>query len=262
MNEVDNFKLKVDVLLAIILGLLICALMLGTAHAATTNEIGKVVLINDAGQTRPAQSIATPAQVQSATEAASNTLSSATAISEPATNAQAIAQAAFDRTTLYSTNYVVTSTVYVQSIGGVPYDPSNQTIRVHSVAIVSTNVVIVGTMAQDPLVAPVLDWRQSLNGGAWSNITATVTEVDIPAGVTNAAAAYQFTLPKPANTSAFFRIVDNSTGASGSGLYWLVFGGIYVDGRKGATCTLTNIVGSVTNTWPVVGGIVVDPTPL
>jgi hypothetical protein len=258
----DRSTTIINILLACLLGALMCALLLGTANAATTNEIGKVVLINDAGQTRPAQSIATPAQVTALTEASSNTLASATAIADPAINALAIAQAAFDRTTLYSTNFHVTSTVYVQSIGGVPYDPSNQTIRVYSVALVSTNVVITGTLAQDPLVDPVLDWRQSFNGGAWSNITATVTEVDIPAGVTNAAAAYQFTLPKPHNTQAFFRIVDNSTGASGSGLYWLVFGGIYVDGRKGATTTLTNVVGSVTNTWPVVGGIVVDPVPL
>lgn len=229
---------------------------------ATTNELGKVVLINDAGETYPVNSIATPALVNSANAAASTTLEATEAVAGPATNAQAIAQAAYDRTTLYSTNYVVTSTVYVQSIGGVPYDPSNQTIRVHSVSIVSTNVVIIGTVKQVPLVTPVLDWRQKINLGAWSNITATVVQVDLPAGVTNAVRAYSFTVPKPSNVSAFFRVVDNSTGASGSGLYWLVFGGIYVDGRKGATTTLTNVVNNVTNTWPVVGGIVVDPIPM
>jgi hypothetical protein len=80
--------------------------------------------------------------------------------------------------------------------------------------------------------------------------------------VTNAAAAYLFTIPKPTNTSAFFRVVDNSTGASGSGLYWLVFGGIVVDGQMGLTGTITNIVNSVTNTYQIRGGIVVNPTPL
>jgi hypothetical protein len=229
---------------------------------ATTNELGKVVLVNDAGETRPAQSIATPAQVTSATVAASDAAAQAVSVSTLASNAQVTAQEAYNRTALYSTNYVVTSTVYVQSIGGVPYDPSNQTIRVYSVAVVSTNVVIIGTVKQNPLVTPVLDWRQKLNLGAWSNITATVAEVSIPPGVTNAVKAYSFTLPKPSNTSAFFRITDNSTGASGSGLYWLVFGGITVDGKAGMTGILTNVVNSVTNTYTIRGGIVVNPTPL
>jgi len=229
---------------------------------ASTNEVGKVVLINDAGDTRPAQSIATPGQVSTATDAAEATLTEAQALQATATAAQNTATLALGRTSLYSTNYVVSSTVYVQSIGGVPYDSSNQTIRIHSVNIVEPNVVIVGTVKQAPLVVPILDWRQSINGGAWSNITATVTQVDVPAGVTNAVRAYQFTLPKPSNTSAFFRIVDNSTGASGSGLYWLVFGGITVDGHRGMTGTITNVVGSVTNRYLIRGGIVVNPTPL
>jgi hypothetical protein len=240
----------------------IIALMHGYAKAGTTNEIGKVVLINDAGATRPAQSIATPAQVTSAEDAASAAAAQAVAVSSIASNAQVTAQAAYDRTCLYSTNFIVTSTVYVQSIGGVPYDPSNQTIVCRSVAVVGTNVQIVATVAQDPLVTPTLDWRQKLNTGVWTNIAATVAETSIPAGVTNAAKAYLFTLPKPSLTNAFFRVVDNSTGASGSGLYWLVFGSIFVDGQEGWTGSLTNVIGAVTNTYQIRGGIVVNPSPL
>ena len=230
--------------------------------AGSTNEVGKVVLVNDAGATRPSNSIATPAQVSSAEAAAEATAAQAVAVSSIASNAQVTAQAALDRTCLYSTNFVVTSTVYVQSIGGVPYDPSNQTIVCRSVAVVGTNVQIVATVAQDPLVKPTLDWRQKLNTGAWTNITATVAETSIPAGVTNAVKAYLFTLPKPSLTNAFFRVVDNSTGASGSGLYWLVFGSIFVDGREGWTGSITNVVGSVTNRYTIRGGIVVNPSPL
>lgn len=229
---------------------------------ATTNDLGNLVLINDSGDTQPAQSIATPGQVSSATATAESTLAEAQALQGLAAEALATANAALSRTDRYSTNYVVTSTVYVQSIGGVPYDPSNQTIRVWSFSAGSTNVIIVGTVRQVPLVPPSLDWRQQLNTGAWSNITAVVAQVDLPAGETNAVRAYSFTLPKPHDTQAFFRVVDNSTGASGSGLYWMVFGGITVDGRSGANCTITNIVGSVTNLYPVVGGIIVNPTPL
>lgn len=237
----------------------IVAMMHMTAKGATTNSVGNVVLIDDAGNTRPAQSIATPVQVQSATTTAETTLTEAQSLQSAASAAQATANAAFGRTALYSTNYTVTSTVYVQSIGGVPYDPSNQTIRVYSVQVVDTNVEIVATVKQIPLVVPVLDWRQSLNGGAWSNITATVVEVAIPEGVENAERAYKFTLPKPSNVSAFFRVIDNSTGASGSGLYWLVFGGIYVDGHKGWTGAITNNTGGI---FQVRGGAVVNPTPL
>lgn len=251
--------MKKERLLWFAIGAGIVALMHMTAKAATTNQMGKVVLINDAGETRPAQSIATPGQVTTATDAAIATLTEAQALQAAAVSAQSTANTALGRTALYSTNYTVTSTVYVQSIGGVPYDPSNQTIRVHSVQIVSTNVEIVATVKQIPLVAPVLDWRQSLNGGAWSNITATVAEVAIPVGVEDAERAYKFTLPMPSNVSAFFRVIDNSTGASGSGLYWLVFGGIYVDGQKGWSGAITNNVGAV---YQVRGGVVVNPNPL
>jgi len=231
--------------------------------AATTNKVGHVVLIDAAtGDTKPAQSIATPGQVQSATTAASNTLDTATALETTASTAAALAQAAYARTTLYSTNYVVTSTVYVQSIGGVPYDPSNQTMRVHSIAADAENIVITSTVSQEPLVTPTLDFRQSLNGDAWSNITATVQEVAVPEGATNAVKAYQFTLDRPTGASAFFRVVDNSTGASGSGLYWLVFGAIYVDGQKGWTGIFTTPDEGNTRTNRVVGGIIVEATPL
>jgi hypothetical protein len=217
------------------------------------------VLINDAGDTRPPQSIATPGQVSTATTAAEATLTEAQALQATASAAQATANAALGRTALYSTNYTVTSTVYVQSIGGVPYDPSNQTIRIYSVQVVSTNVEIIATVKQIPLVVPVLDWRQSINGGGWSNIIATVSEVEVPEGVEDAERAYKFTLPRPSNVSAFFRVVDNSTGASGSGLYWLVFGGMYVDGQKGWTGSITNNTGGI---FKVRGGAVVNPTPL
>ena len=240
----------------------IVALMHATASGATTNLIGRKVLIDDAGNTRPAYSIATTAQVNTATSTAAATLSEAQAVEAQATNALTVASNALARTTLYSSNYVVTSTVYIQSIGGVPYDASNQTVSVYSIAVSGTNLTIVGTMTQDPLVAPVLDWRQSMTGGAWTNITATVTEVAVPGAVTNAVAAYQFDLPMPNLTNAFFRVVDNSTGASGSGLYWLVFGGIYVDGQAGWTGAITNVSGAVTNTYQVRGGIIVNPEPL
>ena len=232
-------------------------LMICSAACAETVVDRKfaVQISEDGSETIPPQSIATPAQVYSLGDAAQSAADAAAALADTASYCA-------ERVRLYSTNYVVTSTVYVQSIGGVPYDPSNQTIRIQSVTASATNVQVLATVRQIPLVAPKIDWRVALDSGAWSNISASVSQTSVPQGVTNAAAAYLFSFQRPNASSSFWRVVDNSTGASGSGLYWIVFGGISVDGRKGATCTITNVVGAVTNRWPVVGGIVVEPVPL
>ena len=228
-------------------------ILVSFAFAARADRlIGNAVLIAQDGSTIPSNTVATPAQV----EALSNETET---VHAAATNIEDRAAACADKVRLYSTNYVVTSTVYVQSIGGVPYDPSNQTIRVHSIAADTESVTILATVAQAPLVTPALDWRAALNAGAWSNATATVQEVDVPAGVTNAVKAYEFTLDRPDTAgSAFFRVVDNSTGASGSGLWWVVFGGIAVDGKLGRTGIVTN----GTDELRFVGGILVEPEPL
>lgn len=227
--------------------MLILSLALAASAETIVSRNAVVQVSADGSATIPPNTIALPSQVAE--------LSAETADNRDATtNLQAQAAACVGKVRQYSTNYVVTSTVYVQSIGGTPYDPSNQTIRVQSIAKTATNILIVATVKQTPLVPPALDWRVSLRSGAWSNITATATATEIPAGVTNAAAAYRFALPIPSTGSSFFRVVDNSSGASGSGLWWLVYGGIFVDGQRG----LTGMVG--TNRF--VGGILVEPQPL
>lgn len=225
-----------------------CALLLSLSAFAAR----EVVQIADDGITTvPANSIATPAQTSNATVTAQDAYNTATGFSSRAEICTA-------KIRTYGTNYVVTSTVYVQSIGGVPYDPSNQTIRIQNFSATSTNISIIATVKQTPLFPPALDWRVALSGGAWSNIAATVATTVIPEGVTNAAAAYLITLPKPGSSSSFFRVVDNSTGASGSGLWWVVFGGITVDGKLGATRSVTNGA----DVCSFVGGILVEPEPL
>jgi hypothetical protein len=228
------------------------------AQAETVISTRYVVQIAEDGITTfPSNSIATPAQVSGVEAAAAD----AKGIAEAAA---AQAQACADKVALFSTNYVVTSTVYVQSVGAVAYDASNQTIRVHNISVTDTNVMILATVKQLPLVTPTIDWRQTAGaGGAWSSVVATAVSSTIPEGVTDAAAAYLFSIVRPVGaTSSFFRVVDNSTGASGSGLYWVVFGGLVVDGHKGSSGIITNVVGSVTNTYRKVGGIIVEPEPL
>ena len=224
-------------------------ILLSVLAQAATNIV--VQVSTDGTETIPAGTIALPAQVSALSDAADTVYSEAT-------NLQSRAAECESKVSLYSTNYVVTSTVYVQSIGGVPFDPSNQTVTVQSISATADNVLIVATVKQTPLVSPTLDWRAALNTGEWTNLTATVADTPIPASATNAAKAYLFTLPKPSASSSFFRVVDNSSGASGSGLWWLVYGGIYVDGKEGLTGTITN----GTDTLSFVGGILVEPSPL
>lgn len=232
--------------------------MLATAVTAALPEDGpmvmgerEVVQISEDGQTTvPANSIATPAQVNTVADSAG----AAYAI---ASNLAHRAEICAEKLAVYSTNYVVTSTVYVQSIGGVPFDLSNQTVRICGLTLTPTSVVVLATVRQLPLVPPKLDWRVTLSGGAWSNIASTVASVDVPSG-SDAAAAYTFTLPRPAGGSAFFRVVDNSTGVSGSGLWWIVFGGLSVDGKLGWSGSITN--GAAI--YPFHVGILTEPEPL
>lgn len=226
--------------------LIVLCLSALSACAQTVVRTPYVVQVAEDGSTIPPNTIATPQQVETIAASADTTYAAAT-------NLDARAAACAEKVVRYGSNYVVTSTVYVQSIGGVPFDPSNQTVTVRGIALDASNIIVTATVRQTPLVPPLLDWRVSLGSGGWSNIASTVTKIDIPAGVTNAAAAYTFALPRP-SASAFFRVVDNSSGASGSGLWWLVYGGITVDGRRG----LSGMVGD----HRFVGGILVEPDPL
>jgi hypothetical protein len=237
------------------MSVIICAAAI-VARVFADPAPGTSMLMTDGTTIYPTNSVATPSDVAALAGQA-----------QEAADVSRVALESFgtcaDMVRLYSTNYVVTSTVYVQSVGAVAYDASNQTVRIQGITVTDTNITVLATVTQMPLVPPALDWRQTLGeSGAWSNIAAAVQSVEIPVGVTNAAAAYAFTMTRPTGGTAFFRVIDNSTGASGSGLYWVVFGGIYVDGHRGASGIITNVVGSVTNYYRSVGGIIVEFEPL
>lgn len=201
--------------------------------ALFSQPLREVVQIDEHGNTIPKNSIATPAQITTLTGKAESSYTIAT-------NVRARVEQCEAKVKNLSTNLVVTSTVYVQSVGGIRYDPSLQTLVIRAMDFVNNgaDIEIVATVAQTPLVVPTVDWRIQLTGESeWENVQATVLEVPIPAGVdpSTVTQAYSFTFPKPPNSSSFFRIVDNSTGVSGSGLYWLVYGAIWVDGMEGYT---------------------------
>jgi hypothetical protein len=99
------------------------------------------------------------------------------------------------------TRWVVVVDWKFQNYGGYLFDIENQSVTVRSIDASGSNVVIVVTSAQVPLMPPVLQWKTALDSGSWNNVAATVTQVAVPAGVTNAARAYQFTVPKSSSVT-------------------------------------------------------------
>lgn len=206
----------------------------------------EVVQIADDGVTTvPPNSIATPGQIAALSNSADTVGQQLSAVSN-------LAHSVIERATLYATNYVVTATVYVRSVGGISYDEDSQLITVRDITLTGPNIEITASTRIVPVITPALDWRIRLEDGAWQYIPSTVTETTLPPAAITAGdlKAYKFTLPKPASTSAYFRVVDNSSGAGGSGYYWVVFGGINIDGRPGIDAT----IGSLT----FKGGILVE----
>jgi hypothetical protein len=264
---------KIDIAIYCLIGLLMCALMLGTAHAATTNELGKVVLINDAGATRPANSIASPAQVSAVQESALTAYDIATNAAALSASAKAQSETCRNTTRLYSTNYMWQSRAYCEGVGAVNFDPSNQTMQVYYFIVTPTNMLLRGVAKQAPLVgAPILDFRATMGAGSvWTNLTTySATEITIPAAYTNYAKAYEYIIAKPAGTSIYVRMRDSSSGMSGSGWAWLVYGDIIInkDGLyyKGKTDLVTNVWTVAGNTYTNVerhaSGINVEIEPL
>lgn len=216
----------------------ILAILFAATCLAETRYV--VQISEDGTETIPPQSIATPHQVQQAQSAAAGVLQSAT-------NLHTRVEALEEQCARLGTNLVITSTCYVKSIGGVAYNPDLQYIRLTDITMDGDDVQITGLVTQVPLTPPALDWRVNLgaDAGGWQAIPATVDEITMPAQAPvppdkmQWRKAYRFTLPRPdAGSGAFFRVVDNSSGASGSGLYWVVFGGIVVDGQVGKTVTI------------------------
>jgi len=249
--------------------LLLITLLASSVQAATITN--RMVLINDAGATHPAQSIATPAQVSSAESTASAAAASASSLLSIAQETKAQADAQELRLQLYSTNYTITSACFVEGVGAVNFDPSNQTMRVYYFAVSTTNIIIRGIAKITPLgsAIPLLEWRTTLGtSGSWTNLpTYSASEITVPAQYASTyEKAYEYSVPRPGGSSAFFRMVDMSSGISGSGWYWLVYnkiivniGGKYYEGQNSVQ---TNVVGSVTNVLHFKTGILCNPTPL
>lgn len=230
-----------------------------------------LVLVDvNTGATYPSNSVATPQQIASISESAGEVASSATNIQSATSSLLSTAQNLSARMSLYSTNYVVKSVCWVEGVGSVNFDASNQILRITGFTTTATSLVVYAVAKLTPLgnSIPALEWRSVLgSSGSWSNLnTYSSSEIEKPAGYESFAKAYRYELVKPAGSSAFFRLVDNSTGISGSGWYWLVYGDIIVnqDGLyyRGRSTVTTNIVANVTNIVRLVSGLDVELEPL
>ena len=133
-----------------------------------------IVQINDKGETIPPNSVATPVQVQELGDKTASLRSTATTLREQA-------ELCLTKVKAYATNTIVTSTCYAQSIGGVPYNPDLQTIKIRAIDVKGGNVVITGTLAVVPLIPPVLDWRYKSHEGDWDKLAVDAVEVPVQA---------------------------------------------------------------------------------
>lgn len=239
--------------------------------SSTTNELGAIVQVASDGSTIPANTIATPQQTQAATDQATTAQEAATAAAASAATCLARTDTIEARTQLYSTNYLIKSVAYCEGVGGVTFDASNQVLRLYyGPVLTATSVVVRGVVKINPLgsVIPPLDFRTTLeNTAVWTNLaTYSATEIAKPAGYESYAKAYEYTIARPAGGSLFIRMVDRSSGISGSGYYWLVFGDIMVSRSgqfyKGITSLETNVVAGVTNVIRHASGLRVEVEPL
>ena len=249
--------------------LLILALF--SAHVALADRlIGNAVMLAQDGSTIPSNTVATPAQVAALSNGTAAVSASALTLEEQAASLAASSAELAGRVQLFSSNYVVKSVCWVEGVGAVNFDPSNQTLRITGFSVGATTLSIVGVAKVAPLgnAIPALEWRATLGAsGAWTNLSTTgAVETDLPAGYETYAKAWIYEIPKPAGASALFRLIDNSTGISGSGWYWLVYGdiivnqnGVYYRGRNSVT---TNICDNVTNVTRHVSGLDVELEPL
>lgn len=243
--------------------------------AATTNDLGTLVQISDDGLTTiPANTIATPGQVNQAQADATAASEAAALAAESAAQCRATVEQLQSRVSLYRTNYLIKSVAYCEGVGGVSFDPSNQVIRIYYFdvgPVGSTSLVIRGVVKINPLgsTIPRLEFRATLaSSQTWTNMAIySAAEIAVPAEFSaDYEKAYQYIVARPAGTSLFARMVDGSSGISGSGWYWLVYGDIVISRNgsyyKGRTGLTTNIVGSVTNVLRYASGLNVELEPL
>jgi hypothetical protein len=232
-----------------------------TASAATAPLPGTAIVMVDDTTAYPSNSIATPSALQLIrseltpldTEAAIAFTNGAAAFDQ--------ASAAYDSIRFIDASNIVESTAYITSVGAQSSAGTNQVIKIYSMTAQGspvTNLHLIATFDKLQTVSPAVDWRASLTSSGGSADWAVITNVTCswPTTITGTGAdtpfVYSFDVPAPSPTTAMFRILSMDDGGSGTGLYFLIYNFVSVNGRVGWTGTIEDNDGT---TIDIVGGI-------
>lgn len=254
----------------------LCVLFVHCVHclASTTNDLGAIVQVAPDGSTIPPNTMATPQQVDTLQASANDAYTLAADVAWSAAACRAETDAVKQRTQLYGSNYLINAVVFCEGVGGTSFDSSNQTMRIYYLSMTDAPgyIHIKGGVKITPLgnVIPRAEYRATLDtSDAWTNLAYTASEIAVPtAYAAEFSNAYEYYIESPLNAgdTGFVRMVDSSSGMSGSGWYFVVYGDMYVAiaGKyyKGRTCVETNVVDNVTNVVRYASGINVEVEPL
>lgn len=223
-------------------------------------------MMSDGDNVYPTNSAATPSQITVLRNAQLDLSFKADAVYNTSTGAVTKANEAMGVVTFANQADIVVSQVFVTSVGTPAAASSNQVIKILGFVPTGspvTNVRVIAEFDQLQTTRPGLDWRSTLStggvsGSEWATSTNTITSW--PASVSHPDATspfvYSFDLPVlGAPSSMFVRAISNDNGGAGSGFYFIIYNGIIINGRMGATRLIVDDTGA-TNTF--VSGLLVD----
>lgn len=240
-------------------------LIMITAAAFGNPAPGVSIVMVDDSKAYPSNSIATPSDLQLIRNELTPLALQAAQALQTSTGAYSIAASAYNSIKFIGTSNIVTSTAYITSIGAQASAGTSQVIRVHSMQIQGspvTNIHLVATFDKLQTISPTVDWRSTLSAGGSSTDWAIVTGVTcswpsiVSAPGADTPFAYSFDVPAPSPTTAMFRILSLDDGGGGSGLFFLFYNRLDVDGRTGWTGTIVDNHG---HSIEIKGGIAANP---
>lgn len=242
-----------------------CLCSIAQDHPLPGPAVDSAWLMSDGDKVYPPNSAATPSQISVLSSAQGALSDKADAIYSISTGAVARANEAMGVITFANQDDIVVSQVFVTSVGTPAAASSNQVIKILVILPSGspvTNIRVVAEFDQLQTTRPGLDWRSTLSsagasGSDWAASTNTVCSwpTTVPHQDATAPFVYSFDLAVfNAPISLFVRAVSNDAGGAGSGFYFVIYNGLIINGRMGATRIIIDDLGG-TNTF--VAGLLV-----
>lgn len=226
---------------------------------------GSAIVMVDDDQAYPSNSIALPSDLQLLRQELAPLHTEASTAWQTAGSALDLSQQAYDSIRFIDASNIVSSTAYVTSVGAQASAGTNQVIRILSMQVQGspvTNIHLVATFDKLQTVSPKVDWRSSLTSAGGSSDWAVITNITCswPTTVSAPGATtpfvYSFDVPAPSPSTAMFRVLSMDDGGGGTGLYFLIYNFVSVNGRVGWTGTIEDNNGTVID---IKGGIAAAP---